>query len=190
MLTADAIEQAWRSGLVHISPFNKERINPNSYNLQLGPKVMEVRPNDLDEATGNWFINPELPTALEDVEVVKRHGKSYWLLQPNRLYLGHTVEEFGSDHLIACIVGRSTYARNGFAFSYDAGFGDLGFKKQWTLEIVVVTANSLLPFDCVPIQGHFFLPSGKVDRDRLYKGKYVNQSGVTAGKLHEELRSK
>jgi dCTP deaminase len=130
MLTADAIEKAVHSGLAHIYPYNRDRINPNSYNLQLGPKVMEVRANDLDAETGIWYMNPELPPVLEDVEVVKRRGKWYWVLQPNRLYLGHTVEEFGSDDLIACIVGRSTYARNGFAFSYDAGFGDLGFKKQ------------------------------------------------------------
>lgn len=64
---------------------------------------------------------------------------------PGVLYLASTRESIGSDYYAPHIHGKSGLARLGLSVHLTAGFGEPGFKYQWTLEM-----SELHPFLLVP----------------------------------------
>ncbi len=59
-----------------------------------------------------------------------------FVLWPNTLYLGRTVELTKTHGFVPQIEGRSSIARLGIDIHKTAGWGDDGFENYWTLEIV------------------------------------------------------
>ena len=64
-------------GKIVIEPFDRKRLNPNSYNLTLAPELLVYENETLDMKTPNPCRRIELP-------------ESGLRLEPNRLYLGRT----------------------------------------------------------------------------------------------------
>ena len=60
------------------------------------------------------------------------------MLEPNRLYLGRTGEHTETKNLVPMLEGRSSIGRLGLFVHVTAGFGDVGFRGFWTLEIFCV----------------------------------------------------
>ena len=60
------------------------------------------------------------------------------LLEPNKLYLGRTVEYTRTDKFIPMLEGRSSTGRLGLFIHVTAGFGDVGFAGYWTLEMFCI----------------------------------------------------
>ncbi len=108
-----------------VEPFHKSRINPNSYNLSLHDELMIYNDLPLDMKKNNKH------------EKIKISDKGI-LLEPNRLYLGRTQEYTETHHLVPMLEGRSSIGRLGLFIHVTAGFGDVGFKGYWTLEIFCV----------------------------------------------------
>ena len=118
-----------------------------------------------------------------------------YVLRPGILYLGSTVEEAGSDFYVPCIEGRSSIGRLGISTHVAAGFGDIGFKQRWTLELTVV--HPIRIYAGVRIcQVYFHCVEGR--KEVLYGdrpgSKYAHSSGVEpsrsyldfSGMSHEE----
>ena len=59
------------------------------------------------------------------------------LLESRKLYLGRTIEYTETHNLVPMLEGRSSVGRLGLFVHVTAGFGDVGFKGYWTLEIFV-----------------------------------------------------
>jgi len=72
-------------------------------------------------------------------------NKSGLVLIPGRLYIGSTVEYTETHDCVPCIEGRSSVGRLGINIHATAGFGDVGFKGTWTLEISVVEPVRIYP---------------------------------------------
>ena len=110
------------------------------------------------------------------------------ILTPGILYLGSTNEKVGSDYFIPMYEGRSSTGRLGFESHISAGFGDLGFKSNWTLEITVQHPIKIYPNARVG-QIYFVKPDklallkAKNNGD-YYKGKYVNQTEPQQSKMY------
>jgi len=112
-------------GEIVIDPFNPEHLGPNSYDLRLSDTLLVYQGYTLDAKRRNVSIRREIP-------------KDGIVLVPGRLYLGSTVEYTETPNLVPGIEGRSSVGRLGINVHSTAGFGDVGFRGTWTLELSVV----------------------------------------------------
>ncbi len=108
-----------------IDPFDESNLNPNSYNLTLHRELLIYEEIVLDMRRPNRTRRVEIP----DEGLV---------LNPNQLYLGRTVERTETHNLVPMIEGRSSVGRLGLFVHVTAGFGDVGFRGYWTLEMFAV----------------------------------------------------
>ncbi len=115
-----------------IEPFDPSRLNPNSYNLSLHNELVVYKEKLLDMKIDNPIERLVIP-------------KSGMILEPNRLYLGRTSEYTETHHLVPMLEGRSSIGRLGIFIHVTAGFGDVGFKGYWTLEIFCVQPVRIYP---------------------------------------------
>ncbi|MDT3395361.1 dCTP deaminase [Streptomyces sp. B1866] len=160
ILTGPEITAAAHDGRLTITPFDPEQVNPNSYNVRLGPTLLTYTARVIDAHQPN-------PTHTEEIGT---HG---YVLQPGELYLGHTIEQVGSDSFVPMLFGRSSVGRLGLFVEITAPIGDLGFHGQWTLMLSPV--RPLRVYAGMRIgQVMFFVSTGAVE---LYAGKYQASAG-------------
>lgn len=117
---------------IWIDPFNQQQLNPNSYNLRLHNKLLVYENTVLDMKTENkaqsFTIPPEGLT-----------------LESGKLYLGRTLEHTRTENLVPMLEGRSSIGRLGLFIHVTAGFGDVGFKGFWTLEMYCIQPIRVYP---------------------------------------------
>ena len=169
ILSGYEIEKEIQAGNIHISDYDKSRLNPNSYNLRLSDEMQKFNGISLDIQKDNKF----------DKFIIETDG--IYLL-PNNLYLGKTIEETFTDKYVPIIEGRSSVGRLGLFVHVTAGFGDIGFKGCWTLELVTVHSLIILPY--IEICQIYFMEVK--NPKELYKGKY-NSKEILSSKLYLEI---
>jgi dCTP deaminase len=86
--------------------------------------------------------------------------------------------------LVPMLEGRSSIGRLGLFVHVTAGFGDVGFKGFWTLEIFCVQPIKI--YAGVEIC-QLFYHTIDGDYDTYSKGKYQKNSGIQTSKLYEEF---
>lgn len=161
MLSGHEIRLQVYNERITIIPFNPEQLNPNSMNVRLGDTLLY-----LDE------VKLDLHKAPRMVEIkIPPEG---FLLKKNEVYLGSTVEVIGSDHYVPVIDGRSTIGRYGLSIHITAGFGDVGFKGTFTLEIEARHRDTLVRAGDMIAQVSFHELKGDVEK---YRGSYQGQTG-------------
>jgi dCTP deaminase len=177
MLTGVAIEHAMGAGMIEITPFDHDQLNPNSYNLKLHP---QLKVYDLDYNNGE-YLDMNKPNPSREI-VIPEDG---YILKPGILYIGRTVERTYSESFIPMINGRSSGGRLGISIHVCAGFGDIGFDGTWTLEITVVHPVKVYPYAEIA-QVCFFTPAHCLhDADIVpYHGKYQCQVDATESKFY------
>ena len=154
-----------------IKPFDKDRLNPNSYNLSLSDELIIYTDSLLDMKKDNPYQQIRIPA-------------EGLLLEPNRLYLGRTVEYTETNNLVPMLEGRSSVGRLGLFIHVTAGFGDVGFKGFWTLEIFCVQPIRI--YAGVEIcQIYYHTLEG--DHDNYSSGKYQNNQGIQTSLLFKDL---
>lgn len=154
-----------------ITPFHKEQLNPNSYNLTLSDDLMIYDHHELDmkkENTGHLIKIPE----------------EGYLLEPDKLYLGRTAEHTKTTCFVPMLEGRSSVGRLGLFIHVTAGFGDIGFSGYWTLEMFCVQPIRI--YAGVQIcQIYFHTILGEADP--YTSGKYQNNSGIQPSLLYKDF---
>lgn len=178
-LSGTRIENEVEGERIIISPFDKNNLGPNSYDLTLGP-ILKTYQTQLDfRGKTPLDFKRENPTNEHEIDAEKG-----FVLFPNMLYLAHTNEVAGSNYYVPCIEGRSSVARLGIQVHLTAGFGDVGFIGQWTLEILVV--QPVRVYEGMRIcQVYFDTIEGTVDK--LYEGKYKDSRGVIESRSHKDF---
>src|SRR5690348_14389847 len=83
-----------------IDPFDERNLNPNSYNLTLHDELMVYEEVVLDMRSANRIRRLAIPP-------------EGFVLSPNQLYLGRTVERTETHNLVPMIEGRSSIGRLG-----------------------------------------------------------------------------
>ena len=83
-----------------IEPFANSRVNPNSYNLSLHDQLVVYSESPLDMKRDNPHTLISIPP-------------EGLVLEPNRLYLGRTVEYTETRNLVPMLEGRSSVGRLG-----------------------------------------------------------------------------
>ena len=117
---------------IEIDPFDESRLNPNSYNLTLHDELLFYEEIVLDMRRPNRHSRLVIPP-------------EGLVLTPNRLYLGRTAERTETHNLVPMLEGRSSIGRLGLFVHITAGFGDVGFKGYWTLEMFAVQPIRIYP---------------------------------------------
>lgn len=154
-----------------IEPYDKSRLNPNSYNLSLANELLVYEDYELDMKRKNQAMHIEIP-------------EEGLLLEPNRLYLGRTNEYTETDCFVPMLEGRSSTGRLGLFIHVTAGFGDIGFKGYWTLEIFCVQPIRIYP-NVEICQIYYHNIQG--DYDKYISGKYQNNTGIQPSLLYKDF---
>ena len=154
ILTGPAIESAIRRGDIHIAPFDKEHLNPNSYNYHLGDTLLA------------------LGRAGRPVRQISLEADGH-VLVPGTVYLAATRERIGSDRYVTVLLGRSSIGRLGVFLNVTADLGHIGSCSHWTLELTVIQPVRL--YANMRIGQVSFWKTGSNSRHR-YTGRYHRDS--------------
>jgi dCTP deaminase len=154
-----------------IEPFDSTRLNPNSYNLRLHNELLVYEGDILDMKEKNAFKRIVIP-------------EEGLLLEPTKLYLGRTVEFTETKNLVPMLEGRSSVGRLGLSIHITAGFGDVGFKGFWTLEI-----HSIHPIKIYPnveiCQIYYHTICGEYEN--YSSGKYQGNQDIQTSLLYKDF---
>lgn len=156
---------------IKIDPYDERNLNPNSYNMTLHHELMTYEEVVLDMRKANRVRRLTIP---EDGLV----------LSPNQLYLGRTVEMTETNDLVPMIEGRSSIGRLGLFVHVTAGFGDVGFRGFWTLEMFAVQPVRI--YAGVPICQIFYHQIAG-DYTNYVSDKYQNNRDIQPSLLFKEL---
>lgn len=171
ILTGKEIHRRVKEKQIIIDPFDEKLVNPNSYNLRLHNELMIYTSFPLD------MKKP----ALTEKIIIPESG---FHLQPGILYLGRTLEYTETFGLVPMLEGRSSIGRLGMYVHITAGFGDVGFKGFWTLEISVI--HPLIVYPGVEIcQIFYHTVEGEVTE--YNSGKYQANKGIQPSLLYKDF---
>lgn len=157
---------------IKIEPYNEKQLNPNSYNLRLHNELLVYDEEVLDM---------KKPNKVKRI-IIPEEGL---VLEPGKLYLGRTLEYTETDKYVPMLEGRSSIGRLGLFIHVTAGFGDVGFKGYWTLEIFCVQPIRIYSgVELCQIYYH----SVEGDYDQYTSGKYQNNEGVQPSLLYKDFQ--
>jgi dCTP deaminase len=171
ILTGREIAAERARGRIEIEPFSGNQVSPNSYDFLLGPTLKKYQHYVLDCRKQNPTVDIPIP-------------EEGYLLEPGRIYLGHTWETMGSDHFVPIIRGRSSTARLGLFVHVTADMIDIGSHNQWTLQLYAVQPVRVYAMMRIG-QVTFWKPQGEIT---LYDGKYQGSHGPWGSQIHLDER--
>lgn len=157
---------------IFIEPFDETRINPNSYNLRLHNELLVYDNYLLDMKQDNKACRVVIP-------------EEGFVMKPNVLYLGRTVEYTRTQNLVPMLEGRSSVGRLGLFVHVTAGFGDVGFAGFWTLELFCVQPIKIYAgVDICQIYYHTL----EGDYVPYQSGKYQHNEGIQPSLLFKDFQ--
>jgi len=156
---------------IKIQPFNETQLNPNSYNLKLHNELLVYEDEVLDMKKEHKYKKLMIP-------------KDGLLLEPGKLYLGRTLEYTETLNFVPMLEGRSSIGRLGMFIHVTAGFGDVGFKGFWTLEIHCIHPIVVYP-EVEVCQMYFHTIEG--DFEEYSSGKYQKNTGIQPSLLYKDF---
>lgn len=124
ILTDKEILGEIETGAIVISPFSRECLGSNSYDVHLGAALAIYTGAVLDARSHNEIEHFAIPD-------------EGYVLHPDTLYLGVTEEYTETHRHVPFLEGKSSVGRLGIDIHATAGKGDVGFCNTWTLEISV-----------------------------------------------------
>lgn len=167
ILSGKEIQRQMNNHNIKIIPFDEKRINPNSYNLSLHNELLVYNTYLIDMKKDNKIRAMIIP-------------EEGFILRPGTLYLARTAEFTETKDLVPMLEGRSSVGRLGVSIHVTAGFGDVGFKGYWTLEMHCIEPVRI--YAGVEIC-QIFYHTIKGDYDNYDGGKYQKNKGIQASKL-------
>ena len=152
-----------KKGSIKIEPFDEACLGSNSYDVHLSQHLACYVSKKLDAKKHNKIENIIIP-------------EEGFLLEPEKLYLGSTVEYTETHKHVPFIEGKSSTGRLGISIHATAGKGYVGFCGHWTL--VITVAQPVRVYANMPIGQLIYFPvSGKVKNsyDKKKSAKYSGQ---------------
>jgi dCTP deaminase len=132
ILTDKTIIDEIAAGNIVIEPLIEANIGTNSVDLTLSNTLLMYTDHVLDTRKKNAYVPFIIP-------------EEGMILQPNILYLASTVEYTETLRHVPLLHGKSSLARLGLYIHVCAGFGDVGFRGHWTLELAVIQPVKIYP---------------------------------------------
>jgi dCTP deaminase len=197
ILTDKGILEQIRKGKIVISPYRRECLGTNSYDIHLS-KYMEVygKFNEsitdyiLSNNSDSYFIKKVQDyLSCEPLDAKKENSvtefeipKSGILLVPGVLYLGSTLEYTETHAHVPFLEGKSSMGRLGIDIHATAGKGDVGFCNHWTLEISCIQPVRI--YAGMPVGQMIYFETGGDIENYYHKksdAKYNQRSPKPAG---------
>lgn len=172
------IHKAYAKDELDIVPFDKESVQPASYDLRLSDPILMLCWREQQKLFTEWH------SVREDASrrMVERTGKR--TLEPGEFALVHTKEIVRiGQHLVGRVEGKSSLGRLGLFVHITAGYIDPGFSGNITLELFNASPYGLELVPGMPIAQISFHEL-KSPSARLYSGKYQNAEGPQASRYH------
>src|SRR4051812_46990157 len=170
ILTGPKIKNEVARDTITISPFDEKYVNPNSYDFRLGETLLVYKDTILDARKDN-----ETETIL-----IPEEG---YVLQPDKLYLAHTMETIGSNHYVPILRGKSSTGRMGLFITITADLIDIGSLGCFTLMLHAVQPLRIYPGMRIG-QVTFWEATGEIN---LYDGKYQGTTIPRASQAYEDF---
>lgn len=170
ILTGPEIEKRMGSD-IRISPFEKQQLNPNSYNLRLHNELLVYEEVVLDLKEPNRYRRLEIP-------------ESGLVLSPNQVYLARTIEHTETHRLVPMVKGRSSLGRLGLFVHATTGIGDVGFRGFWTIEMFAVQPIRIYPGVQI-CQIFYHTLEGEIEE--YESGKYQDNHDIQPSLLYKEF---
>jgi len=171
ILTGDEIRKQVTTKRITIEPFDQRFITTNSYDFHLGGSLLVYENKILDVKVRN------------KTKTIKLTSSGY-VLQPDKIYLGHTQEHLGSEHYVPIIRGKSSTGRIGLFVHITADLIDIGSVNQYTLMLYGVQPVRVYPGMLIG-QVTFWEVKGEIKQ--LYNGKYKNLSGPQPSQIFRDF---
>lgn len=171
ILTGSEIKKEQKKGNIVIEGFRDYKLNPNSYNLTLGNEILTYK-------------NPKLRMDEPNDYIVEKIPSTGLLIRPGKVYLCKTAEYTETHGFVPMLEGRSSVGRLGLFIHVTAGFGDVGYKGNWTLELSCIQPIILIPGTEI-CQIYYHTIQG--DTEIKYNGKYQGSKGVLPSGLWKEF---
>lgn len=167
ILTGMEIARQVAAERITISPFDSCRCTTNSYDLELGRRILRYTDAVLD------------PRCRPGHQIAEMTDEGL-ILAKGDFVLGETVEWVGSDHFVPLVHGRSGTARMGLFVHVTADLVDIGFVGNLTLQLYATLPLRIWPGMRIA-QVTFWVPAGEI---RLYRGKYQSADGPQASRTY------
>lgn len=132
ILTGKKIQSEISKKKIEINPFNKQNIQPNGYDFHLGNTLLIYEDGIIDTISNN-----------HKKVIIPSNGI---ILEPNKLYLGITLESFKTDTYAQLLFGDRSIGSMGVWVHISAPLAHVGSAIRWTLEIRVVKKTIIYPF--------------------------------------------
>lgn len=172
ILSGEEIKKRMGTDII-IDPYREDLVNPNSYNLRLHNELLVYTKMPLDMKN---------PNPSEKI-LIPEDG---FELEPRKLYLGRTLEYTETRNLVPMLEGRSSVGRLGLFVHITAGFGDVGFKGYWTLEMY--TIHPIRIYAGVGIC-QIFYHTVEGDVVEYKSSKYQNNQGIQSSMLYKDFKN-
>lgn len=169
ILSGLKIKEEVLKGNITIDPYNENLLNPNSYNYRLGDELLLIEDD---------IIDPKKKTNYKKIKLTEEG----YILKPNKLYLGNTVERIGSDKYVTQLIGRSSVGRLGLFLQITAPLGHVGCCHSWTLELKVVEPLRIYPNMKIG-QVTFWCIDGPYEK---YKGNYTKYNHAQISEFYKK----
>jgi dCTP deaminase len=186
ILTGLEIAKQVELGDIEIDPFEPKNLNPASIDLTLGDIVMIYKDyvsysaatgsaedgNTLyPDNSGKTYDPKNGPLVTTTFKIDPARG---WILKPGIGYLLHTAERVLSKKFVPVVDGKSSLGRLFIKVHETAGYGDINFNGQYTLEV-----TSVMPIRVYPgmrfCQMRFHAVEGEI---KPYQGNYVGPDAM------------
>lgn len=173
MLSGKKIKEEVMNNKITIEPFIEGHLSPDSYNFRLGDYL--------------YVFDEDVLDCKKEAKVKKIDIPDEGLvLEPDKLYLGYTVETIGSDYYIPIITSRSSVMRLGLTVVTSTALIDVGFLGNITLQLH--TIHPIKVYKGMEIGQIMFFP---IEGDyELYNGKYKNSVGPIPSKIWKDFANK
>jgi dCTP deaminase len=162
------IEILIKAGELGVEPLEADIIRENGLDLRLGGAYCAFVHTDK-------VLDPRSPGNPSDFYDCREAGDSFFIVEPHKHYLLHTLEYIRLPPYVAGLVNlRSTWARTGIYIP--STVVDAGFEGQLTIEVI----GSEFPVKLYVGDRflHLVLVKMETPSSKPYSGKYKGQRGV------------
>lgn len=177
-LTDTDIKKAVKEGDIIIKPFDLKRLQPASYDIQLGNRFVVTEPHTTK------FIDPAKHIFPETREVTIENGNAF-VLHPGVSILGYSRDYFGSRRYMVEVNGKSSLARIGLLVHNSASLVNPGHFLHIAFELCNLNSVPILLRPGMEIaQLTFSTLTSDYEKDYNRVGRYAkdNMKGFVAKK--------
>jgi len=189
ILVDHQIEDVVEKGILLITPFSKDNVNPNSYDITLDDKFIWYTNAGLGNSL---YIDPYDEQTIE--QCIKKEESKFIVIKQGEFILAQTKELFEFPPTIAAILmGKSSLARLGITIHQTGGFIDAGFRGTLTLEIGNINPRPVMLYSGMQIGQLVFHKLDDIP-NRPYNekstSKYQDQYGPTLSRYYQNVRNR